>query len=270
MNFSLEKSRWKKEKRNFGSSFSHPYFFPIFILLLIHRSITMLCFVPFFSINHFHLFHFIFSFEVKFNNKQSSFVSDEFSIFFFRIYFRYSLRSFTNFSLEKSDWKREKRNSDITFCTIPLFFRTWLRMPARPPWRTTIKVMGSEYLEPDIPSHERFGAPSNLRAAAFPPFLDSSRLLSSPLSFQTFQPRDYSMRDFSKTLLSKAAMNFIVLHCTAIANICAENISLKLCESLPFEIFNSLSNFFEVMSRATQFEKLSERDICQTEIKEII
>lgn len=84
------------------------------------------------------------------------------------------------------------------------------------------------------------------------------------------------MRDFSKTLLSKAAMNFIVLlyiillYCTAIANICAENISLKLCESLPFEIFNSLSNFFEVMSRATQFEKLSERDICQTEIKEII
>lgn len=87
------------------------------------------------------------------------------------------LISFANFSLGKSRRKREKLASP--FALDPLFFRTLLRMLARPPWRTTIKVMGSEYLEPDIPSHERFGAPSNLRATAFPPFLDCSRLLSS-------------------------------------------------------------------------------------------
>lgn len=101
--------------------------------------------------------------------------------------------------------EEERNETRITFCTDPLFFRTWLRMLARPPWRTTIKVMGSEYLEPDIPSHERFGAPSNLRATAFPPFLDCSR----SLSFQTesrfngwFDGRFFFF--FSKTFLPKA------------------------------------------------------------------
>lgn len=101
--------------------------------------------------------------------------------------------------------EEERNETRITFCTDPLFFRTWLRMFARPPWRTTIKVMGSEYLEPDIPSHERFGAPSNLRATAFPPFLDCSR----SLSFQTesrfngwFDGRFFFF--FSKTFLPKA------------------------------------------------------------------
>lgn len=100
---------------------------------------------------------------------------------------------------------KEKNETLASPFARSLFFRTWLRMLARPPWRTTIKVMGSDYLEPDIPSHERFGAPSNLRATAFPPsFLDCSRLLS----FQT--ESRFNGWFFSKTLLPKSPKFFYI------------------------------------------------------------
>ena len=84
--------------------------------------------------------------------------------------------AFVNLFEKNLDRKKRKKKKTTkldsgSFYTIPFSFGSWLlRMLARPPWRATIKVMGSEYLEPDIPSHERFGAPSNLRVCFSSPF----------------------------------------------------------------------------------------------------
>lgn len=146
--------------------------------------------------------------------------------------------------------EEERNETRITFCTDPLFFRTWLRMLARPPWRTTIKVMGSEYLEPDIPSHERFGAPSNLRATAFPPFLDCSR----SLSFQTesrfngwFDGRFFF---FFRKLSCRRHWNFFFTQQSDFCQHSRKEYFVKverLC--LFFEIFNFNFNFWGYVAR---------------------
>lgn len=153
--------------------------------------------------------------------------------------------------------EEERNETRITFCTDPLFFRTWLRMFARPPWRTTIKVMGSEYLEPDIPSHERFGAPSNLRATAFPPFLDCSR----SLSFQTesrfngwFDGRFFFF--FFENFPAEGTGIFFSHSKAIFANIRAKNISSKWRDFACSSRFLISISIFEVMSHDTDWKRI--------------
>lgn len=98
----------------------------------------MLCFVPFFQ--SIISTCFIFSFEVKFNNKQSSFVSDEFSIFFFEFIFdiRYVLSRIFRWRNLVGKEKNETRISP--FARFPFSFeRGCACLPGRhgvPPLRS--------------------------------------------------------------------------------------------------------------------------------------
>ena len=132
-----------------------------------------------------------------------------FAIFSISLFYRISIIfAFAIVNLFEN-WIEKKKTTKLdsgSFYTIPFSFGSWLlRMLARPPWRATIKVMGSEYLEPDIPSHERFGAPSNLRVTAFPLLSPLLSFLFSSLRFH-FRNKATSWHNFEREKLLKRSL----------------------------------------------------------------